>query len=148
MGTITFKKQATPPPPATNQVRLFVDAADSTLKSVDSAGSVTVIGSGGGSGSSLSVTSVKNGPNNYLSSAGDLVLTNPISGSVTVRLPSSPSANAQIGIKIVGLASNPVHVDPNGSGTIDGSSTLDLTVDYEWALLVFDDTNNNWIQIG
>lgn len=84
----------------------------------------------------------------YDAVVGDLVRCDILAGGQVVNLPAGHSVRDQIGIKLVSTApgGNSVDIVADGADTIDGSGTLSLTADYEWAILQSDGTN--WMQIG
>lgn len=75
-----------------------------------------------------------------------LLLANPSANAITVNLPASHAVGDKVLIKMSAAATNPITVDPNGVQTIDGQTTITLTTDYEWVLLV--SNGSNWFQIG
>lgn len=75
-----------------------------------------------------------------------LVFCDVSAGAVTVNLPAGHVAGDAMLIKLSSVATNSVTIDPNGAETIDGSSTLVLSNDYEWAWLISNGTN--WFQIS
>jgi hypothetical protein len=95
-------------------------------------------------GSVKDASSVKT--SNYTAASKELVYVNVSSAAVTISLPASHNAGEHICIKLVSAASNTCTIDANGSQTIDGSLTLDLTTDYEWAILR--SNGSNWFQVG
>ena len=100
---------------------------------------------GGGSSTSLEVTSQKT--SNYTASNGDFVLVNLVgaSGDVTITLPAA-SSDAQVAVKIAGAANGKiVTVDGNSSQTIDGQTTRTMDSDYESMHLISD--GSNWWRI-
>ena len=94
---------------------------------------------------SLSQTTAT-GPTTSNPSVNNLVFCDVASGSVTVNLPSGHVAGDAMIVKIITTAANSVTIDPNGSETVDGASTLVLSNDYEWAWLISNGTN--WFQIS
>jgi hypothetical protein len=75
-----------------------------------------------------------------------LLFVDTTSNAVTVNLAAGHVAGDMMIIKMDGLATNSITIDPNGAEDIDGLSTLVLTVDNEWAVLV--SNGSNWRQIG
>lgn len=74
-----------------------------------------------------------------------VILANATSGAITVNLPTAASiAGRTYTIKNTGDGSNAVTVDPNGSETIDGDSTVELTNQYNSIKIVSDGTN--WVK--
>ena len=66
--------------------------------------------------------------------------------AITINLPAGHIQGDQMLIKLNSVATFSVTIDPNGSETIDGASTLVLTTDFEWAWLI--SNGINWFQIG
>ena len=77
---------------------------------------------------------------NYTASNGDCVLADASSGAITVTLPS-PSSNAIVNVKKIDSSTNAVTVEPNGSETIDGSSSKTIDTQYESYTFISDGTN-------
>lgn len=68
-------------------------------------------------------------------------------GSITLSLPAAATcALKTISFKRLTGGSNSLILDPSGAEQIDGSGTLNLTIQYEWCTLVSDGTR--WHQIG
>lgn len=68
----------------------------------------------------------------YSANVRDFILADASSAAFTVTLPlASSSTNQVIAIKKIDATANAVTIDGNGSETIDGSLTLDITVQYE-----------------
>jgi hypothetical protein len=66
------------------------------------------------------------------------------SGSLPVNLPAAANNRKRvINIKKVDSSSNTITVDPNGSETIDGSSTVTITA--QWANLTIISDGSNWL---
>ena len=147
MGTLSLKNQtaASVPNAATGTLKIFVDSADSVVKTKDESGAVSSIG-----GSLSLVTVVTNGTSPYSANIKELVPVDVSGGNVTINLPSAASLGGQtIYVKLVSTATpstNECTVDPNGAETIDGVSTVTLDTDYEWIGLASDGTN--WMQIA
>lgn len=70
----------------------------------------------------------------------DVVLVNTTGGDVTVNLPAAATAVRAVHIKKL-VAANTVTIDPDGAETIDGSSTVAFTAQYESVSLVSDGSN-------
>ena len=101
--------------------------------------------SGGGGGNDFAVTAKKSV--NYTASNWDCVLVDLVAAATSfiVTLPAA-SANAQIAIKIVGLASGKtVTIDGDSAETIDGSATQIMNTDHESMLLISDGTT--WMRL-
>lgn len=77
-----------------------------------------------------------------------LVVVDVTAGPATVTLPTAPAANSQIGVKIATGATNPCTIAAGGADAIDFSATLVLNTNFEWAILIYDTVNANWMQIG
>lgn len=77
---------------------------------------------------------------NYTASNGDCVLANASSGAITITLPS-PSSNAIVNVKKIDSSTNAVTVEPNGSETINGSSSKTIDTQYESYTFISDGTN-------
>ena len=77
---------------------------------------------------------------NYTASNGDCVLADASSGAITITLPS-PSSNAIVNVKKIDSSTNAVTVEPNGSETIDGSSSKTIDTQYESYTFISDGTN-------
>lgn len=83
----------------------------------------------------------------YGASVNNLVFVDISGGNVTVNLPAGHVAGDQIIVKVSTAAGgNTCTIDADASETIDGSTTLVLSADYEWATLVSNGTN--WFQIS
>ena len=77
---------------------------------------------------------------NYTASNGDCVLADASSEAITITLPS-PSNNAIVNVKKIDSSANVVTVEPNGSETIDGSSSKTIDTQYESYTFISDGTN-------
>ncbi len=77
----------------------------------------------------------------YTATASDHTIICNNSGGITITLPAASSATGRIYVikKVSGLLNN-VTIDPNGSETIDGSSTKVLTLLLETAMIQCDGT--------
>lgn len=150
MGTLTLKKQsaASVPNAATDTLKIFIDTADSVVKTKDDTGTVAALGGGGG-GLTLATT-VTNGTSPYTTASGELVPVDVSGGNVTIDLPTAVGLDGEtIYVKLVTTATpttNQCTVDPNGAETIDDAATFVLDTDYEWIGLASDGAN--WLQIA
>lgn len=70
----------------------------------------------------------------------EVILCNTTSNSITVNLPTAVSNNATYTIKKI-AAANSMIIDPNGTQTIDGSTTITITVENTSLVLVSDGSN-------
>jgi hypothetical protein len=77
---------------------------------------------------------------NYTASENDGVLADASGGTVTVTLPS-PGAGDNVAVKKIDSSSNSVTVEQNGSESIDGSTSITLTEQYEALTLWSDGTD-------
>lgn len=85
--------------------------------------------------------------NTTLTTTDDIVLVNASSGNITISLPSSSTASGKFYIiKKIDSSSNIVTIDPYSSETIDGKSTYDLTVQYQFVNIYCDGTQ--WFIVG
>jgi hypothetical protein len=91
--------------------------------------------------STLSQTiTTKNG--NYAATISDsTILVDSSSGNVTITLPVSSIPIGKIYVIKKMVAANTVTVDPQGTSTIDGASSLSITTQYTATQLQFDGTN-------
>ena len=96
--------------------------------------------------SGLTVTGVKT--SNYTAAADEFIPVNLTSADITISLPAaSTCTDSQICVKISGNTSaHKVIVDANGSETIDGDATYELTTDYESLLII--STGTEWLVIA
>jgi hypothetical protein len=69
-----------------------------------------------------------------------VILADPTSGTITINLPTATRVGQVFEIKNVG-ATNAVTVDPNGTETIDGETTVALDTQFQTLTLVSDGTN-------
>ena len=76
----------------------------------------------------------------YAASSGDYVLVDASSGNITITLPE-PSKATQVDVKKIDSSTNAVTVEPNGSETIDGSSSKTIDTQYESYTFISDGTN-------
>lgn len=90
--------------------------------------------------------STVSGPDTYGAEIGDDLFVDVSGGLITINLPEVHNIGDQIRIKMISQASNDVVIEPFGSQTIDGQSSLSLALDYEWAVLV--SNGSNWFQIS
>ena len=91
------------------------------------------------------VTLVSNATYNATTTSGtQIILCDTSSNNVTINLPSAVNNTAIFHIKKTS-ALNTMILDPNGSETIDGSSTVSVLVQYETLTLVSDNANWNVI---
>lgn len=68
-------------------------------------------------------------------------------GAFALSLPAAASAaNMEIAVKRINSGANNVTITPNGGNTIDGQSSLVLTEQYQWAVLVCNGTD--WLIIS
>ena len=86
------------------------------------------------------------GPDTYAAVVGDDLFVDVSAGAVDVSLPEVHNIGDQIRMKLITAATNALTVTPDGSQEIDGQSSLDLSSDYEWAVLV--SNGANWFQIS
>lgn len=71
-----------------------------------------------------------------------LVLVDATAGAITISLYTAVGASGKrVGVKKIDSSINAVTIDPSGTQTIDGSTTLTLTQQYDTALLESDSTN-------
>jgi hypothetical protein len=74
----------------------------------------------------------------------DVILVNNGSTAVTVTLPTAVgNEGKKYHIKLLGTAN--LTIDPNGSETIDGSTTLVVTLQYDAPAIISDGSNWNLI---
>ena len=150
MGVLTLKKQsaASVPNAATDTLKLFVDVADSVVKTKDNAGTVSTLAGGGGFTLAATVT---NGTSPYSANIGELVPVDVSGGNVVINLPSAAGLDGQtLYIKLTTTATpttNECVVTPNGADTIDIAASFTLDTDYEWIGLA-SDGGTNWLQIA
>jgi hypothetical protein len=85
---------------------------------------------------------------NFTATINNTHIVNTTSGVITVTLPAA-SSNAGKWVTVKrGLGANNVIISRGGSDTIDGATTLTLTVPYEWATFTSDPGTNSWYQVG
>lgn len=89
----------------------------------------------GGSGTCTTVTSA------YSASAGDVVLANAASGSLSVTLPASPVTDAVVVVKKTDSGANAVNV--LAAALIDGTGTQQLTLQYQTMAVQY--TGTTWV---
>ena len=145
-GILSLLETTTPSTEA-NKVKIYSKDVGGTseLFALNDQGVETQITTKGKVRGDLTNTTVKTSA--YTAVVGDFVRCNISGGSFTVTLPAGHTAGEQIAVKMVSAAGgNTLTIDGNGSETIDGSLTLVLTTDYEWAYLRSDGTN--WMQVG
>lgn len=75
-----------------------------------------------------------------------IYLVDSTSGTITVTLPAAVSSSGKKLVVKRKTGSNSVVIDGNASETIDGATTLTLTIVFEWAKLVCD--GSAWFQIA
>lgn len=78
--------------------------------------------------------------------AAPFIPVNSTSGSVTITLPPAALSWGRYYIVKKLVAANTVTLDGDGSETIDGSPTLDLTTQYAAVMVICD--GSNWHAIG
>lgn len=89
----------------------------------------------------FSLTTITSAASPYTATtAQDVILANTVGGNITVNLPAAATATIPITIKKIDAA-NTLTLDPNGAETIDGSTTVAITVQYQSVTLVSDGTN-------
>jgi len=91
---------------------------------------------------------VKSVTANYTATASDrVILCDATSNSMTVSLPSASGITGRVyTIKKVDSSANTVTIDPNGTETIDGSSTYSLSSQWDFVTIVSD--GSNWVIIA
>jgi len=94
----------------------------------------------------LTPTTLKTGT--YNAGIGELVLVDVTTVAATINLPAGAVAGDQVGIKNFGVATNSITIVPNGADTIDAASSLVLSTNSEWAILIFAGGGLSWYQIG
>ncbi len=93
----------------------------------------------------LKMTPVAKTANYTLTGTDDLVLCATAAGSLTLSLPAAASHSGRVYTIIKTDSSvNPLIIDPNGSETINGSTTLTYTKQYDFIQIVSDGTN--WLK--
>lgn len=83
---------------------------------------------------------------NTTAAVGTIYLVDSTSGTITVTLPAAASSSGKQIVVKRKTGSNSVVVDGNASETIDGATTLTLSVVFEWTTLVCDGAA--WFQIS
>lgn len=81
---------------------------------------------------------------NYTAAYGEIVLADATSGALTIQLPTADETGREVRIKKIDSSSNTVTASP-ASGTIDGSATAPITV--QWAALTLVSDGTNWYVI-
>lgn len=82
--------------------------------------------------------------NSTLDKSNYTVLGDASGGSLTISLPSAASCTGIIYvIKKIDGSINSITIDPNGSETIDGSSTISITA--QWNKYTIQSTGSNWV---
>lgn len=120
-------------------------AVPSAVKSV-----MTFNTSGTASFESRGVKSAVSKTTTYSAVAGDQVIYCSASGGAwTLSLPAASTVSEMVlTIKKTDSSTNAVTIDPNGSETIDGSTTRKLCTQYEWVTIQSDGTNWNVLGHG
>jgi hypothetical protein len=96
-----------------------------------------------GGGSSPAVTSASPGANYTISTytgIEEIYLLTP-SANISVFLPAAATCGSGYKYNIKNLSANTITLDPNSSETIDGSTTFNLSIQYESVTLVTDGLN-------
>lgn len=77
----------------------------------------------------------------YTASASDFILADASAGNITITLPA-PVDGAKVAVKKIDSSANTIIINPHGTETIDGSTSLTLSTQYESYYLCSD--GNNW----
>jgi len=105
--------------------------------------SADIIGLTVSQGGTLDATSVITVVNNSTAGTDSTILVNAASGAITITLPAAAvKANYFYRIKKIDSSVNAVTVKPNGSETIDGSTTMVIAFQYSCMDLV--SNGSNW----
>jgi hypothetical protein len=100
----------------------------------------TISSTASGGTSALTVNTVTSAT--YTASAQECILANDTSNSIAITLPAASTwSGQQIIIKKIKSTSNSITITPNGTETIDGSSSLSITNAYNSATLISDGSN-------
>ncbi len=133
--------------PSTENVRILVGSptrkppvGDEKHLFFDTSNNIIYKGTGTGWSSFVPTYNVVTKTSNYTASNGDCILADASSGAITITLPS-PSNNAIVNVKKIDSSTNAVTVEPNGSETIDGSSSKTIDTQYESYTFISDGTN-------
>lgn len=125
---------------ADNEIN-FVTVGTSSVVGRGASGNITSIAL-----SSLQLMAVSSISANTTAAVGTIYLVDSTSGTITVTLPAvASSSGKQIVVKRK-TGSNSVVIDGNASETIDGATTLTLSLAFEWTTLVCDGAA--WFQIS
>lgn len=105
---------------------------------------------GTGGGGTPTVTSIDNTDSPYAASSGEVIICDTSSGAIEVDLPTASGISGEtITIRKDGAGdttTNLVTLDPNGSETIDGFSTIDLFARDGFANITLMSDGTNWIR--
>ena len=105
--------------------------------------SADIIGLTVSQGGTLDATSVITVVNNSTAGTDSTILVNAAAGAITITLPAAAAkANYFYRIKKIDSSVNTVTVKPNGSETIDGSTTMVIAFQYSCMDLV--SNGSNW----
>ena len=101
-------------------------------------------GTGGGGGSVTTPVPIRTETSAYSVASNDyVILCDASSSAFTVSLPAAAAKKGKIyQIKKIDSSANKVTLDPDGAETIDGCTTIDITMQYDSLMVVSD--NANW----
>lgn len=97
---------------------------------------------GGGGGSGYTVVSQSGATYNAAQTSGEIViLCDCTANNITINLPTAVGNTAKFHIEKIDSSANSVTIDPNGSETVNGSSTAAIAIENMNLTIVSDGTN-------